>query len=45
MQVANPSDREKRPNIETHLVEQFEYKIQINEDGGIPGLKRACRNP
>jgi hypothetical protein len=27
--------------FDSYLVENFEYKIQINEDGGIPGLKHA----
>ena len=27
--------------FDSYLVDNFEYKIQINEDGGIPNLRRA----
>jgi hypothetical protein len=43
MEASSPLNRgEKNWNIfDSYLVDCFEYKIQINEDGGIPGLKSA----
>ena len=43
MDASSPlSGGEKNWNIfDPYLVRNFEYKIHINEDGGVPGLKRA----
>ena len=43
MEASSPLNRgEKNWNIfDSYLVDRFEYKIQINEDGGIPWLRRA----
>ncbi|HXW12307.1 MAG TPA: hypothetical protein VD694_06060 [Nitrososphaeraceae archaeon] len=42
MKAASPLDRGQKNRIfDSHLVERFEYEIQINEDAGIPELKRA----
>ena len=43
MEASNPlGGGEKNWDIfDSYLVDRFEYKIQINEDGGIPNLRRA----
>ena len=43
MEASSPlNGGEKNWNtFDSYLVDRFEYEIQINEDGGIPGLRRA----
>jgi hypothetical protein len=39
------SGGEKNWNIfDSYLVKNFEYEIEIKEDGGIPGLRRARKH-